>query len=74
MERFNVLCPNCGKLNAGLDLKETLGSYECIECGETVLVKYEGQGLPVFSVEEISRLASVSGFGLIGVPSRDGRV
>lgn len=65
MDRLDVLCPHCGKLNAGVNFKETLGSYDCIECGETILVEYEGKVLPVFSAEEITRLASVSGSVLV---------
>lgn len=32
MERSNVRCPVCGRLNEGVDLEETDGWVECCAC------------------------------------------
>ncbi len=43
MRRENVRCPVCGTMNRSLDLHETDGYMECIECGNVLqLVRYEG--------------------------------
>ena len=31
---YNVECPKCKAVNKNLDLYETAGWFECIECGE----------------------------------------
>lgn len=35
MQRMDVKCPECGKINFGLDLTETDGWMECEHCGCT---------------------------------------
>ena len=44
MRRENVRCPVCGTVNRSLDLDETMGSMECIKCGNAFqLVRYSGK-------------------------------
>ena len=31
---YNVECPKCKAMNKNVDLYETAGWFECIECGE----------------------------------------
>lgn len=34
MDRYDVKCPHCGKVNKDLYLWETEGWYECEHCGK----------------------------------------
>lgn len=37
------ICPNCGAVNEGLDLKETDGLFVCCNCNEMIDTKNEGE-------------------------------
>lgn len=59
MTSYDVKCPICGKVNAGLDLEETDGWMECDSCGNitqnlehrkpTVLI-------PLYRVDQLYKL------------------
>jgi len=53
-------CPICGTVNAGLDIEETDGWFECERCGSNVSNYPNGvkpRRLRVFTLNDLSALA-----------------